>query len=266
MSDLIRQEKFKKNTRLALYGLGAVVAAPLVSLVAGSLWVTGLAIASMMVFFAIVPAASLWITNLRWKLLTAVIDADPIMTAWSQHNAYGEELAKTGDRIRSQISEVGQMRDMLSKLEKDTGRPASEDRIERVRDMEQMTQYRLSMYNEAVALHQEDADDLRIKEAEYRFDRMAMATAKSLDMKDDWRNKFINDRVDTALSRARNDAKASLAMSMSAKSFKEFRDQAAKQGGKAAEFVQQVEHQKCELNVQDVIAVKQAVPQSVGHN
>lgn len=263
MSDIARQEKFKKNTRYALYAVGGVVAAPIATFVAGSWWVTGLAIGSIAVLNACVPAASLWITNLRWKLLTAVVDNDPIMTAWSQHNAYGEELAKTGDRIRSQISEVGQMNDMLKKLEKETGRPPSEDRVERVRDMEQMTQYRLAMYNEAVALHEEDANDLRIKEAEYRFDRMAISTAKSLDMKDDWKNKFINDRVDTALSRARNDAKASLAMSMSAKSFKDFRDQAAKQGGKVLETVEQLEHRQCDLDIKAVAKVKQAEPQSV---
>lgn len=241
MSEGIDKAKFKKNATTILYASVCVVAAPAAVLIAGSVWVLGLAAGAILVGGALVPAASQLITNLKFRAFDAVLRGDPIAAAWGMHAEEGEELNKMHDLIEGQIAEVENLKLQLNKLTKQLGEEVDEERAEQIKEMETMVMYRLSQYNESVELHRQDGLQLRKDEARYNFDMSMKAGSKKIKMGNDWQTKFKRERIESHLLKARADSIASLRMAMAVKNFQEFK-KAQTQGAIAERQVDAVEY------------------------
>lgn len=214
MNDLIRKEKFKKGVDMVTRYGPALVLAPIAVWVTGSIIVLAACVAIVTVINALAPAFSQWVTNLKFKALGAVIDADPIQTAWTLYYKEGDELKATKTKLTQQAAALEELKLHLEANKRNSGRDPRPDQVKRLADMERIIAFRIAKFNQATEAHAEEGIELKNAEADYKFDKKSIEVAEAMDMGDSWQDKFTKDRVESALLATRAQSMAALRMSM----------------------------------------------------
>lgn len=213
MIDNAKKAKFEKRIKLAMR-LGMFLLAPLIVFFAGSLILAGLLLVIIAIGNAMVPAFTVKLSQWKFRALEKVIDDDPIATAWAVYYAEGEELKNVYSLIESQMADVESYRLDLQSFRDKHGVEPKAHQIERLAQMEAITAFRLNAYNNAVKAHIEDGRTLKIDESSYKLDQASIKIGQSLNMQDDWKDKFTKDRIESALTRRRAESMASIRMAI----------------------------------------------------
>lgn len=213
MTSVIDKAKFEKRAKLAMR-LGMLIISPLIVFLAANAILAGLMIAAIAVGNAMVPAFTMKLSQWKFRALEKVIDDDPIAAAWAVYYKEGDELKKVYALIESQMADVETYRLDLQSFREKYGVEPKPHQVERLSQMEAITAFRLATYNEAARVHAEDGRTLKIDESSYKLDQASIKIGQSLNMQDDWKDKFTKDRIESSLTRRRAESMASIRMAI----------------------------------------------------
>lgn len=211
--DIQKQKRFKLIAQLGIGAAIALAIAPFIFMLIGG--IVGLAVAAIIggVLMALMPAASTWLTNLKFKALKAVVEDDPVTTLIAREQERAEALEDARIQLEQQTAGVEVFRTRASQIVKEY--PEEEPALkQRLQEYEQVLAYRIDEFKESRKTFQEFQRTVAKFKAMYELAKLDEATGKSLNTGSDMLAKFKEQVAFDAIDQANAQSIARLRMSL----------------------------------------------------
>lgn len=178
------QIRFNRKVKFGIAALTILIAGPLSFFLAvGVLGITSLVVAAAIaagvagVLSALLPAASQWLTNLKFKTFKAVVSRDPINSLISEQADSARDLKDGRTAIEEQIANVEELRNKMENFSKNRNVPLQQLQTwqSRLEDYEKLLAHNVELFKAAKAEHENYGQIIEIAELEWD---MAMSDAK----------------------------------------------------------------------------------------
>lgn len=184
-----KQKKFKLLTQLGIGGLVALVVSPIIFMVIKG--IVGLAIAGIVgsVLMAIMPAFSTWLTNMKFKALKAVIQANPIETLTAQREERAAQLTQFSKALTDQTVALERFRNEVSNMQRDYPEEAPKYTAQ-LQDFEKLLAFRVAQYKAAKKALAKFDDSIKRAERIYKMSLASQQAGKAMNANMDFMSKF----------------------------------------------------------------------------
>jgi hypothetical protein len=197
--------KFKRYAQLAVVGGAALIVAPIIfAIIKG---IVGLAIAAAIgcAILAIQPAFTTWLTNMKFKAVKAVVQANPIETLYARQQERTQELEGARQKLEGQATSLEKFRKKVAKVVHDYPEDAKTYQ-EQLRDFERLLAYRVEQFKGAkTSLEEFKRNVVKAKDL-YEMSLLAVETGNAMNASEDFMAKFKEevafDEVDNTNAKA----------------------------------------------------------------
>lgn len=208
-----KQKKFKLMAQLAIGGAIAFAVAPAIFMVVKG--IIGLAIAAVIggVCFALTPAVSTWLTNMKFKALKSVIQTNPVETLQSQREVRAQELQNFRVALNTQTVELERFRVEVQHMQRDYPDEAPRY-VQQLQDFEKLLAFRVDQYKKAKVALVKFEDSIRKAERIYRMSLASQKAGAAMNANEDFMSKFKEEVAFDAIEEENIKAIAALKMAM----------------------------------------------------
>ncbi len=184
--------KYKRLVQFGIIGGVALVAAPIIFLIIKG--IVGLIIAGLLggVALALQPAISTWLTNLKFKAVKAVVQANPIETLVAGQQERTRELDESRKKLEGQATGLEKFRNKVDKMVRDYPQDAKRFQ-DQLTDFERLLAYRVEQYKGAKRSLKERADKIERAKVIYEMSLAAVEAGEVMNAGEDFMAKFKED-------------------------------------------------------------------------
>lgn len=211
--ELTKEQKYKKGLQIGAILLVGFLVAPFIFMAIGGL--IGLGIAALIggIMFAVMPAVTERLTQLKFQALKGVISRAPVETLQQRAKERWEELAVQRNTLHEQAAALAEYKNKAVKFNKDFPEDAPQVN-EQLAGYEKLFAYRVDMFKQAKA---ETEKFMKVVERAEAIYEMALADAKlgkSFNKGKDFMAIFREKTAFDAIDKANSMALANLKMAL----------------------------------------------------
>ncbi|BAW19169.1 hypothetical protein [Ralstonia phage RP31] len=203
--NIMDKQKYKRLLQLGIVGGVALAVAPAIFLIIKG--IVGLAIAAVVggAVLALQPAVTTWLTNMKFKAVTAVVQANPIETLYTRQQERTQELETARVKLEGQATSLEKFRKKVAKLVQDYPEEARTYQ-DQLSDFERLLAYRVDQFKDAkTSLEVFKRNVVKAKDL-YEMSLAAVETGAAMNAGEDFMSKFKEevafDEVDNTNAKA----------------------------------------------------------------